>query len=156
MRLNEQTIAVRGHILVEKFDEEGMPCGQAEGENLFLTAGINELWSLVIGASSNHFDNTNARIGIGDSSTAAAAGQTDLQAASNKTYKAMDASYPNTPAAGAVQFKATFGSAEANYAWQEFVVKQNTSAICIDRGVASLGTKAAGTTWVVTVTLTIA
>lgn len=156
MDLREHTIAVRGHILVEKFDAAGALYDKAEGENIFLTAGINELWGLVTGASANHFDNTNARIGIGDSNTAAAAGQTDLQAATNKTYKAMDATYPTAASAGAQQFKATFGTSDANYAWQEFVVKQNTSGICIDRGVSSLGTKAAGTTWVVTVTLTIA
>jgi len=68
----------------------------------------------------------------------------------------MNGSYPSVPSAGAIQFQATFASADANYAWQEFVVKHGTSAICLDRGVASLGTKVAGTSWTVTVTLTIA
>jgi hypothetical protein len=154
--LHDKTIALRGHILVEKFDEHGQFMGFEEGENLFLTAGINELWSLVTGQSANTFTNAQTKIGIGDSSTAAAAGQTDLQAATNKTYKAMNGSFPSVPAAGAVQFQATFASADANYVWNEFVVKQNTSGICIDRGVVSLGTKVAGTSWNVTVTLTIA
>lgn len=155
MELKEHALAVRGHILVVKYDERGQFAGISEAENIFLTAGVNELWKLVTGQSANTFTNAQAQIGIGDSSTAAAAGQTDLQAATNKTYKAMNGSYPSVPSGGSVQFQATFGTADANYAWQEFVVKQGTSAICIDRGVAGLGTKAAGTSWTVTVTLSI-
>ena len=150
----KDTVQMKGHILVEKLDENGK-FAEAEGFNLFLTAGINELWKLVTGQSANVFSNAQAQVGIGDSSAAAAAGQTDLQAATNKTYKAVDASYPSVPAAGAVQFKATFGTADANYAWNEFVIKHGTSAICIDRGVGTFGTKAAGTTWVATVTLSL-
>lgn len=156
MELREHTIRLIGHALVEKFDAEGNLYETAEAHNLFLTAGINELWKLVTGQSANTFTNAQAQIGIGDSSTAATAGQTDLQAATNKTYKAMNGSFPSVPASGAVQFQATFASGDANYAWQEFVVKQGTSAICLDRGVASLGTKVAGTSWTITVTLTIA
>lgn len=152
----KDTLRVRGHLLVEKFDAEGKLYDVAEAENIFLTAGINEIWKLVTGQSANTFTNALAQIGIGDSSTAAAAGQTDLQAATNKTYKAMNGSFPTVPSAGAVQFQATFASADANYAWQEFVVKQGTSSICIDRGVAAMGTKASGTSWTATVTLTIA
>jgi hypothetical protein len=151
-----ETGRVRGHLLVEKFDAEGNLFDTVEVDNIFLTTGINEIWKLVTGQSANTFTNAQAQIGIGDSSTAATAGQTDLQAATNKTYKAMNGSYPSVPAAGAVQFQSTFASADANYAWQEFVVKHGTSAICIDRGVASMGTKASGTSWTATVTLTIA
>jgi hypothetical protein len=152
----KDTLRVRGHLRVEKFDAEGKLYDVAEAENIFLTAGINEIWKLVTGQSANTFTNAQAQIGIGDSSTAAAAGQTDLLAATNKTYKAMNGSFPTVPSAGAVQFQATFASADANYAWQEFVVKQGTSSICIDRGVAAMGTKASGTSWTATVTLTIA
>jgi hypothetical protein len=152
---SDTALRVRGHVLVEKFDEHGNFIGSAEGHNLFLTAGINELWKLVTGQSANTFTNAQAQIGVGDSAAAAAAGQTDLQAATNKTYKAMDATFPSVPAAGAVQFRATFGSADANYVWAEFVVKHGTSLISLDRGVSAMGTKAVGTTWQITVTLSI-
>lgn len=154
MNLND-TIACRGHILVEKFDSDGNLIGTAEGHNLFLTVGTTELWKLIIGSSANVFSNAQATIGIGDSATAASAGQTDLQAATNKLYKAMDATFPTAPVSGAVAFKSTFASADANYVWNEFTVKQGTSATCINRGVQNLGTKVAGTTWVVTVTLSL-
>jgi hypothetical protein len=155
MKLTD-TGRVRGHIRIDKFDHAGQLYDVAEADNIFLTAGINELWKLATGQSANTFTNGTAQVGIGDSSTAANAGQTDLQAATNKTYKAQDASFPSVPSAGAIQFKSTFGSADANYAWNEFVVRHSTSAICIDRGVSAMGTKASGTTWVATVTLTIA
>ena len=146
---------VKGRLVVEKFDLRGRRYGSAVVDSRFRTTGINELWDLFRGGSANHFDNTNARIGIGDSATAAGAGQTDLQAAVNKTYKAMDATYPTAPSAGAVVYRSTFGTADANYVWNEFVLKNNASSICLDRGVSALGTKASGTTWVATLTLTL-
>ena len=112
----KDTLKLRGHLRIDKFDESGEFIGAVEAENLFLTAGINEIWKLVTGQSANTFSNAQAQIGIGDSSTAASAGQTDLQAATNKTYVAMDASYPTVPSGGAVQFRATFGTSSANYA----------------------------------------
>jgi hypothetical protein len=121
------------------------PYEAIEGEgNCLLNSGIDEIWDLVTGASANHYDNTNARIGVGDSNTAANATQTDLQAATNKTYKGMETGYP-TSTTQKVTFKASFGSSEANYAWEEWVVKHSTSAICLNRKVESLGTKSTGT-----------
>ena len=152
----QDILRVRGHLRIEKRDAAGRLYEVTEADNIFLTTGINEIWKLVTGQSANTFTNGQALIGIGDSATAASAGQTDLQAATNKTYKAMQASYPSVPSAGAVQFQSIFASGDANYVWNEFVVKQNTSSICIDRGVSSMGTKASGTSWTVTVTLSIA
>ena len=147
---------VRGHLRVDKYDAQGLLYEVTEADNIFLTVGINELWKLATGQSVATFTNATAQIGIGDSAVAAVAGQTDLQAATNKTYKAMAATYPTVPASGAVQFQAVFLSADANYVWNEFVVRQGTSLICFDRGVQALGTKASGTTWTATVTLSIA
>src|SRR5271154_6153221 len=62
--------------------------------NLLMFGGASALWERLIGAGVTAFDNTNAYIGVGDSSTAAAATQTDLQASANKLRKAMDATYP--------------------------------------------------------------
>ena len=121
--------------------------------NLLLNSGIDEIWDLVTGASSDYFNNTNAQIGVGDSSTAASASQTDLQAATNKTYKGMETSYP-TSTTQKITFKSSFGSSEANYAWNEWVVKQSSSAVCLNRKVESLGTKSAGT-WTLEVDITL-
>jgi hypothetical protein len=125
-----------------------------EGEgNLLLNSGIDEMWDLIVGDSANHFNNASAQIGVGDSSTEANASQTDLQAATNKTYKGMESGYPTSTSQKAT-FKASFGDSEANYAWNEWVVKQSTSSKCLNRKVESLGTKASGT-WTLEVNITL-
>ena len=60
-------------------------------------------------ATGTFFNNANSLIGVGDSMTAFAASQTDLQAASNKLRKAMDATYPQV-AANVLTFRSTFAT----------------------------------------------
>jgi len=124
--------------------------------NCLLNAGIDEMWDLVTGVVSgaDHiYDNSHAQIGVGDDDTAADPSQTDLQASSNKTYKAMETGYP-TSTSQKVTFKSSFGTSDANYAWKEWVVKHSTSTICLNRKVESLGTKSTGT-WTLEVDITL-
>lgn len=129
-----------------------------EGNNL-LNAGITRLLNLLVVAGGQGYDNTHARIGVGDSTTAFAATQTDLSASSNKFYQLMDATYPSVSAQTAT-FRSTFATGDANYAWQEWVIDpgtaSNTTGVtpALNRRVVSLGTKASGS-WTLTVTLTI-
>jgi len=125
--------------------------------NVLLNEGINELMALLAGTGAVQFDNTNANIGVGDSATAADATQTGLQAATNKLYKAMDASYPTYGTAQKVTHRSTFASAEANFAWNEITVC-NTGADAgknLNRKVQDMGTKASGSTWVATQEITL-
>lgn len=102
------------------------------------------------------FNNANAYIGVGDSTTAFAAAQTDLQAATNKLRKAMDATFP-TRAVNVLTFKSTFVGADANFAWNEFGVFNAASAgTMLVRKVESHGTKASGDSWSFTVSVTVA
>jgi len=136
------------------FHERFQPYEVIEGEgNCLLNTGIDEMWDLIIGDSANHLSSTYAQVGVGDSTTAANASQTDLQAATNKTYKGMESGYPTSTDQKAT-FKASFGDAEANYAWNEWVVKQSSSAKCLNRKVESLGTKSSGT-WTLEVSITL-
>jgi hypothetical protein len=138
----------------EEFQRLYQPYEVRLGEgNCLLNSGIDEMWDLICGDSANHFNNAGTQIGVGDSNTAAAATQTDLQAATNKTYKAMDSGYPASTSQKAT-FKASFASGEANHAWNEWVVKQSTSGKCLNRKVESLGTKSGGT-WVLQVDVTL-
>jgi hypothetical protein len=138
----------------DEFHRLFTPYEVVEGEgNCLLNTGIDEVWDLVTGASANHFSNADAQIGVGDSDTAADATQTDLQAATNKTYKSMESGYP-TSTTQKVTFKSSFGDSEANYAWEEWVVKQSTSAKCLNRKAESLGTKSGGT-WTLEVDITL-
>jgi hypothetical protein len=125
--------------------------------NLLLNEGINELWTLVTGTGATKFDNSNAYIGVGDSATAADATQTGLQAATNKLYKAMDTSYPTYGSSQKVTHRSTFGSSDANFAWNEITVANGNSdsAKNLNRKVQSMGTKASGTTWVATQEITL-
>lgn len=137
--------------------------------NLLMYGGVSCLWQMLIGNGTataaqtlTYFNNANAQIGVGDSTTAAAATQTDLQAATNKLRKAMDATYPQhtdatTSGAASIVFKSTFASADANFAWQEWGIFNGASGgRMLNRKVESLGTKASGTTWALTVTITLA
>jgi hypothetical protein len=121
--------------------------------NCLLNSGIDEIWDLVCGDSANHFNAAGAQIGVGDSSAAVSASQTDLQAATNKIYKGMDYGYPSS-ASQKVVFQASFGSSEANYTWNEWVVKQSVSGKCLNRRMESLGTKTSGT-WILQVEITL-
>lgn len=145
----------------------GAPSDVADAAgNLLTTAGLNRLTSLLIAGGGQGLTNTATRLGAGNSTTAAAVGQTDLQAAAgstNRWFQIMDATYPSQ-ANGVVTFKATFGTADGNFAWEEWGVDVGTptvssgntvAALLFNRKVASLGTKASGATWALTATVTI-
>lgn len=123
--------------------------------NVLLNAGITEALNLIGGISATAFANANARIGVGDDTTAEAASQTGLIAATNKAYAGMEASYPEV-AAQKITWHAVFGSSEANYAWREFVVDDGAGTpIALNRKVSDQGTKASGQTWTCGVEITL-
>lgn len=233
-------------------DEYRARYGKAEGElrfrlehsperivrskgNLVLYGGASVIFECLIGnggaGSLSYFNNANAQIGVGDSGAAEAYTQTDLQAASNKTYKPMDATYPvhadssgtsagktitaatnaspivvtatthgfanndvvsitgvvgNTAANGIWQitfidantfslnssvgsgaytsgglasktnvlvFRSTFGTADANYTWSEWILRTSAGPRALNRKVAALGTKSSSSTQALTVAL---
>lgn len=118
------------------------------------TAGINYLAQAAIGQGVI-FNNANAKIGVGDGTTAFAASQTDLQG-TNKARKGMDADYPkaNPPVA---TFRATFNPSEANFAWNEWgIFNASTGGVMLSRVVESNGTKQSNQTWVLEVAITFA
>jgi hypothetical protein len=117
-------------------------------------AGRNFMVQSTIAAASTPFNNANSYIGVGDSSTAHAVGQTDLQAASNKLRKALDATYPSG-GSNVITFRSTFATGDANFAWNEWAVfNASSSGTMLNRKVESLGTKTSAQTWQFTVTLT--
>lgn len=123
--------------------------------NVLLNEGITALQNLLTGAAETNFGNANAYLGVGDSTTAAAAAQTGLQASTNKLYKAMESGYP-TIAAQTTTWRAVFGSSEANFDWEEFTVANGNSdaADNLNRLVSDQGTKASGQTWTLDLAIT--
>lgn len=118
-------------------------------------AGRDFIAKAIMNDSPTPYDNTNAYIGAGDSTTAFDVSQTDLQAATNKLRKGMEASYPQR-AGNVLTFRALFGTAEANFAWQEWAIFNAAAAgemLC--RLVESLGTKTAAQSWQFTGQITV-
>ncbi len=126
--------------------------------NVCLNSGIQGFEKLIAGLSSppTAWNNASAYLGVGDSSTGATAAQTDLQGATNVAYVGMQGGYPSQ-ASQTVSWQASFGSAVANYAWNEFVISNASSkgsGVCLNRLVSSQGTKTSGQTWVLTLQIT--
>jgi hypothetical protein len=153
-------------LALEKLLEKGIaPYGMAYGRNAFMRAsGNNALWRRLTGIATlpTLYDNTNAKLGVGDSTTAVAVTQTNLQAASNKLAKGMVATYPQingSPNDNQVVFRSDFVTAEAEYVWNEFGTFNaalGTADSMFNRGLfsPSPGTKGVGVTWTLTETLT--
>lgn len=135
--------------------------------NLLTTAGLTRLTSLLVAGGGQALTNTATRLGVGDSTTAATVADTDLGAAAGSTHRffmTMDATYPSV-SAGVLTAKATFGTADGNFAWQEWGLDIGTptvtsgttvNATFFNHKIASLGTKASPAVWALTVTVTIA
>ena len=123
--------------------------------NILLNEGITALQNLLTGAAESAFNNANSYLGVGDSSTAEAAAQTALQAATNKLYKAMDATYPQISSQTTV-WRSTFASADANFAWNEVTVANGNSdsADNLNRKVSAMGTKQSGQVWTLELQIT--
>ena len=107
-----------------------------------------------IGAAGTVFDGTNSYLGTGDSSTAFAASQTDLQAATNKAREIVDSA--PTRSTDTLTFIATYEAADNNWAWQEVATfNASSGGTMLSRLVQSLGTKASPAVWTLTYTLQI-
>lgn len=150
------------HWKVEKYlgeySPEKKPVEVVEFDgNLLLNGGINALLTLVAGTGATKFDSGNAYIGVGDSATAADPTQTGLQAATNKLYKPMQAGYPTYGTLQLTTWQAIFGTTDANWAWNEYIVANSSGGtVALNRKVQSLGTKTNSFSWVITLVITLA
>lgn len=132
--------------------------------NLLVNAGINRLGSLLIAGGGQGYDASHCALGVGDTSTAAAATDTDLNAtvnAANRYFQVADSTYP-TFASQVLTVKATFATANANFNWREWGIAGNTAsganaatAPLLNHKVVDLGTKTSNASWAFTVTVTI-
>ena len=128
---------------------------ETEG-NLLLNEGINALWSILCETTvaETRYTAANARIGVGNGTTAAAATDTGLAGAST-AFKAMESGFPTFGSAQKATFKSSFGDTEANFAWEEWTIDNGaTPNKNLNRKAESLGTKSSGT-WTLEVSLTL-
>jgi hypothetical protein len=140
--------------VIRKYPEAFIGIEEFEG-NIALNEGLGELIDIICGLGTpTKWDSTNARLGVGDSNTAESATQTGLQG-TNKTFKAMDTGYP-TRSNQTAEWRATFGSTDANYHWYEYTVVNaaDDTGKNLNRKVADKGTKAYGETWTLSLQIT--
>jgi hypothetical protein len=146
--------------------EAGLPANDRfeSKNNVLLNAGITRMLNLLIGSGATAFNAANSRIGVGDNSTALAESATNTTLGgtlSTGQYYKLSTSAPSVTNQ-TVTFVAAFGSGVANFAWQEWCIDNGTAdgttstAPLLNRKVVSMGTKASGSTWTLTVNITIA
>ena len=122
-------IALNGHLRIRAWEK------QADGteklvkdntiKNLIVDVGKDSIMKRIGNMTGGGYAEN---IGVGDSTTAAAAGQTDLQASSNKTYKTIAGSdYVYTRPTLFVSVD--FGYSEANYTWNEVGLRDNNNVL---------------------------
>lgn len=122
-------------------------------------AGALAIAKLLMGDAQTIFNNANAKLGVGDSTSAFAKTQTDLQATTNKFRKLMDGGYP-TRAGATVTYRSSYSTSEALFAWQEWGVfnAAPTGGDMLNRKVETLSASAKPNTqsWQLTVDLAVA
>ena len=131
-----QTVPLNGHLRIRAWEKQ--PDGSeklikdAPIKNLIVDVGKDSIMKRIGNMSGGGYVEN---IGVGDSTTAAASGQTDLQASSNKTFKTIaggDYVYTRPTLFVSVDY----GYTEANYTWNEIGLKDN-NAVLVARQVDS-------------------
>lgn len=145
---------------------------QRDNVNNVLQAGWVALLGGIAGTSiTNKFSATNGRIGVGTSSTAVSYTQTALQGdtggSSTTSYYKLVSGAPTISTGSSpptLVFTSAFGTAVANFAWNEFGTDNYTAdgvtttglgagVIFFNRGQVAMGTKVSGQTWTATETI---
>jgi hypothetical protein len=151
-------LAVKYRVIKRKVGEPEPYETLEHCEDKFLVEGMNLMWELIVGAGGTAYSNANARIGVGDSATAEDEAQTGLQAATNKLWKAMAATYPLHAVDKKVTFRSVFADGEAEFAWNEVTVvnASNDAGENMLRIVSAKGTKPSGEEWTAEIECTFA
>jgi hypothetical protein len=132
-------------------------------DNLLTTAGIGRFVTLLNAGTGNVLSSTTARVGLGNGAGTAAIGDTDLSAAVGSANRWFQTCTVTTPS-NVVTAVATFGTADGNFAWNEWGIDIGTATVTSGNTVNAVlfnhktsiaqGTKASGQTWTATATVT--
>lgn len=143
-------------------------------ENLLVTGGINLMLNLLCNTTFNTglsgfttYGSGSAVLRVGDTNTAATSGDTNLGGGggvlgTNWDESAMDAGYPTVVVTTAT-WRSTFISTQGNFIWNEVSVQNmntgsqppNSYRRILNHKVQNFGTKASGSTWTLTLTITV-
>ena len=124
-----QTISLNGHLRIRAWEK------QADGteklikdtliKNLIVNLGKDSIMKRIGNMTGGGYA---TKIGVGDSTTAAASGQTDLQSSSNKLYKTIaNADYVYTRPT--LFISVDFGYSEGNFTWNEIGLRDNNDVL---------------------------
>ena len=123
--MSKQIIPLNGHVRIQAWEK------QEDGtekevynkviKNLIVNVGKDSILKYLGNISGGGYAN---QIGVGDSTTAAASGQTDLQASSNKYWKSISAT-ERVYVRPTVFLSVDFGYTEGNYTWNEIGLRDN-------------------------------
>ena len=121
----KEVVPMNGHVHLKVYEK------QADGseklirdtlnKNLVVNVGKDSILKYIGNITGGGYGN---QIGVGDSTTAAAAGQTDLQATGNKLWKTI-ASSERVYVRPTLFLSADFGYSEANFTWNEIGIRDN-------------------------------
>lgn len=117
---------------------------------------------MLVGTSTTaeNYSTANAQVIVGDSTGAFGSSQNDMgSSGANRGNSSMDAGYP-TIATNVLTFRSTFATGAANFAWQEWGIKNSTSSstsvgTLLNRALSALGTKTSAQSWQFTGTVTV-
>jgi hypothetical protein len=165
-------VAPEGRLLRALSGDPEMGTAEADG-NLLVTAGLTLITQLIIGTvTAGSFKNAQAILGVGNSATGAAIGNTALttDGTANAWYGQCDAASP-TQSSGVITAIRTFLTTEANFVWNEWCAAATTAGaitagttlsglssgteVMLNHAVQSLGTKTSAASWVLTATITL-
>ena len=123
--------------------------------NLMLDEGVDIIWDLINESNAvDYYTNALARMGVGNSTTAAAKTDTGLIGGST-VFLAMVATYPLSTTAQRVDFKGSAADGIGEFAWEEFSVDNGTTPNDnLQRLVSAKGTKSTGEVWTAEVQIT--
>ena len=121
----KEVVPMNGHVHLKVYEK------QADGSEKLISDTLNKNLVVNVGKDSilKYIGNITGggygnQIGVGDSTTAAALGQTDLQASSNKLWKTISSS-DRVYVRPTLYLSADFGYSEANFTWNEIGIRDN-------------------------------
>jgi len=143
-----ENLKLKGRLNIVLLDENGNLKDQREVDNLVVTAGLTFIASRMAGVSKNVM----SHMGLGTSSTAASAGQTDLVALTGSRVTLGS----TTPGTTNIVYSATFGSGVSTGAITEAgIFNASTAGDMLCRTVFSVVNKGAGDSMTVTWTISL-
>ena len=122
-------VPLNGHVRIRAWEKQ--PDGTEKEvydktiKNLIVDAGKVSILKIISNISGGGYANS---VGVGDSTTAAASGQTDLQASSNKYWKDI-ATADRIILSTTLYLSVDFGYTEGNFTWNELGLRDNNSVM---------------------------